>query len=462
MNKKEEAEKARLLKEKSVPEKAGYFIVLMISLTLIYIVDELASNMNGAMQTYAILDLFHVPNADVNTKEYSTAVGIMGTVQVPAMALMLITPFYKALADRYGRKLFLILNTLIMGLGLFICMLSPHWIIYIVGLYTVQFVQSNDMQVMYIMETAPSNHRAMLCNLTKAIALMSVSLIGVFRAIFYNPADTSSWRMVLLIPAVLGIAVALLSIFSVHETPVFVERRLAYLNQTPEERAAKAAESKEAEAKEKGGVKAALSYIFQHRQTRLIALSGFIFTLSTGITGYYTTVLESGRSSGTLTANDITLFLIIMPFINAAFTFLCGILSDALGRTKGCLLFSLMACAGLLLFALGAKFGLSIWPIAIGYGMFIGTLWSVSDTLILVMPAESTPTEIRAAVVGTMALLIGIGMGISTVLYIVAINIVGAANIGLFGIALGIPVILISCLIITRIQETKGADLNAL
>ncbi len=230
MNKKEEAEKARLLKEKAVPEKAGYFIVLMISLTLIYIVDELASNMNGAMQTYAILDLFHVPNADVNTKEYSTAVGIMGTVQVPAMALMLITPFYKALADRYGRKLFLILNTLIMGLGLFICMLSPHWIIYIVGLYTVQFVQSNDMQVMYIMETAPSNHRAMLCNLTKAIALMSVSLIGVFRAIFYNPADTSSWRMVLLIPAVLGIAVALLSIFSVHETPVFVERRLAYLN----------------------------------------------------------------------------------------------------------------------------------------------------------------------------------------------------------------------------------------
>lgn len=94
--------------------------------------------------------------------------------------------------------------------------------------------------------------------------------------------------------------------------------------------------------------------------------------------------------------------------------------------------------------------------------MFIGTLWSVSDTLILVMPSESAPTEIRAAVVGTMALLIGLGMAISTVIYIVAIKAVGSANIGLFGIALGVPFIAVSCLIITRIRETKGADLNAL
>lgn len=106
----ESAEKQRLLKEKAAPEKAGYFIVLMVALTLIYIVDELASNMNGAMQTYAILDLFHVPNGDVNTSEYTNAVGIMGMIQVPAMAIMLFTPFYKALADRFGRKPFLVIT----------------------------------------------------------------------------------------------------------------------------------------------------------------------------------------------------------------------------------------------------------------------------------------------------------------------------------------------------------------
>ena len=83
----ESAEKQRLLKEKAAPEKAGYFIVLMVALTLIYIVDELASNMNGAMQTYAILDLFHVPNGDVNTSEYTNVVGTMALLIGLGMAI---------------------------------------------------------------------------------------------------------------------------------------------------------------------------------------------------------------------------------------------------------------------------------------------------------------------------------------------------------------------------------------
>ena len=41
------------------------------------------------------------------------------------------------------------------------------------------FFIPNDAQVIYIMEVSPEKHRAKLCSITKGIALLSVSLIGV-------------------------------------------------------------------------------------------------------------------------------------------------------------------------------------------------------------------------------------------------------------------------------------------
>jgi len=180
-----------------------------VVLTIVYVVDEIASNMNSTMQPDMILDLFHVPNGDTTSAEYTNALSVLSVLSITTMMLMLLTPFYKSLADKYGRKMFLVLNTTIMGIGLFVCMIAPHWAVYILGVVIVQFVQTNDVQVIYIMETAPERHRAKVCNLTKAIALVSVSLIGVFRQMFYDPSVPSSWRKVFLIPALLGIIVGI-------------------------------------------------------------------------------------------------------------------------------------------------------------------------------------------------------------------------------------------------------------
>ena len=72
---------------------------------------------------------------------------------------------------------------------------------------------------------------------------------------------------------------------------------------------------------------------------------------------------------------------------------LCGFVSDSVGRKKACFIFSIIASIGLILFSCGARMGWSAVIIGIGWGMFIGTLWSITDTLVLVMPAESTPTS---------------------------------------------------------------------
>ena len=55
-------ELARLKKSAAKPSLVHGFWFLLVVLTIIYIADEISSNMNGIMRTYTIFDLFKVPN----------------------------------------------------------------------------------------------------------------------------------------------------------------------------------------------------------------------------------------------------------------------------------------------------------------------------------------------------------------------------------------------------------------
>ena len=430
------------------PVGKSYFLGLMIVLTIIYIVDEIASNMNSSMQPYVLIDLFKIPGGNVLSDEYAKAVAAATLYSVPGYCFMFLNPFYKALADRWGRKPFLIINTTIMGLGLLVAFLAPAYLIYVIGILMVTFVQTNDMQVMYIMETAPEQHRAKLCSITKAIALAGVSLIGVCRKFFYDPEVVSSWRMVFLIPALLGIITGLGSIPFVKETPVFLYRR----NQ-------KTADEKK--DTNNGGVLPAFRYIFHNRQMRSVCFAGFVFCLATGVTSYYTTITAAAVSSGVLSNADLDLFMIIYPFINAFVTFFSGFFSDKLGRKKASVLLSGIAAVGLFVFIFGSRYGWGGLAIALGYGVFIGGLWSVSDTMILVMTGESTPTELRASVYGANGMISGIGMLVGILVMVLGINLVGSGNVGLLSLVTTLPFILLAMVLLMKnVRETNGQDLN--
>ncbi|MCR4781471.1 MAG: MFS transporter [Lachnospiraceae bacterium] len=449
----ERRELKHLLKERAKKNGKYYLIGLFFLLTAIYVVDEIASNINSAMQPYVILDLFKIPSQNVLSKEYASAVGVFTIITMVSYVMMLIAPFYKALADRFGRKLFLILNTFLMGVGMFICMISPNYIFYIFGALVITFVKSNDMQVMYIIETAPKEHRAKICNLTKAIGLISVSLIGVLRSIFYDENNITTWRMVFLIPAIIAILVALICIPFIRETPVFVEQRILELNNEAE---------KENVSEQRGGVFSAFKMIWTNRQLRNIMIASVCFALVTGITSYYTTVLEAANGMGKITSGMINTILIIFPFVNGVFTLLCGFVSDSVGRKKACFIFSIIASIGLILFSCGARMGWSAEVIGIGWGMFIGTLWSITDTLVLVMPAESTPTSMRASVMGVMSLLLSAGMALSIILFVIGLKFLGASSLGIFALCVCIPLMIISCVMLSKVEETKGNDLDSI
>ena len=245
---KEQKEIASLKKAQAFHQHKNYLIFLVLILTVVYVVDELTSSVRGAVDSFTICDLFHTT---FGTPEYDKASSTLGLVTTACYLIYLISPFYKSLADKYGRRLFLIINTLGMGLGMLISIISGNVAMYLVGGVIMTFFTPNDMQVIYIMECAPKEHRAKICSITKGISLISVSLLGVFVNAFVTRENPSTWRLVFIIPIILAFVIGILAIFFVKETPVFTEKRLQYLEASDEERVAKAAEEAAAAEEEK-------------------------------------------------------------------------------------------------------------------------------------------------------------------------------------------------------------------
>lgn len=178
-----ELEKRKRQLEKSTGK--GYFVFLIAMLALIFIVDELTSNISSLIQPEVITDFFVMGQG----LDYNIGLSNLALMSLPAN-IILVLPFYKALSDRLGRRLFLFINTIGMGMGMLICMVAPNIYIYIVGMLVIKFFIPNDVQVMYIMESAPEQHRAKLCSMTKTIAYIGVAGIPFLRMAFMGDVVT--------------------------------------------------------------------------------------------------------------------------------------------------------------------------------------------------------------------------------------------------------------------------------
>ncbi|MBQ8996251.1 MAG: MFS transporter, partial [Oscillospiraceae bacterium] len=347
-----------------------HMVLIMIVLTIIYVVDEITSNIN-LMRPYAIFDLFKIPNADAASTEYATAVSKMAVTTIPTYLFTALLPLYKTFSDKFGRKIFLVINTLGMGIGMLICMVAPNYIWFIIGAVVYGFFTPNDMQVIYIMEVAPKEHRATYASVTKGIALLSVSLIGVLRSIFYDPNDLTTWRRVFIIPVVVAIVVGLIAIFFLKETPVFIQGKIEELEQTDEEKK-RLAEEKAEKSKSNMSIKDTFKYMFHDTQIRSLILILTLFMCAVALTGYAAeTMLAYG-----MTDAQMNVFYTVEPIVYAIFAFFSGFLTDWLGRKRSGILFGLLALVGEVVFVLCAVFGASPIVLAVAQGLMYGGLWS--------------------------------------------------------------------------------------
>lgn len=428
----------------------GYLWYMLVVLSIVYIVDEITSSMGSSLQSEVVTDFFVTGMG----MEYNTGLAAFTAMGAPVYGVMMLMPFYKSLADKYGRKLFLVLNTIGMGIGMGICMSAGSPLVYILGMVVINFVMYNDMQVIYVMECAPEKHRAKLTSLTKAIALLGVTMIPLLRDIFMGN-DGSQWRKVFMIPAAVAVVVGVAAIFLMRETPVFLSKRVAYLEMTDEERAAKAAREKKAADESKGGVGRALKFIFSHKQIRAVTICAMVFMSATGVTSYYESIMKTG---GMDTA-QVTQAMYYIPFFNALMTAIGGFITDGLGRKKSSVILSVVAFLGLTSFILSANFGMPPAIVGISYGLFIGGLWSVADMLCLIISSESTPTHLRASVLGTLSLMSGLGGMVSGI--IITVGMLFVKSIGMLCLFVCVPFMFLAILIlIAKVHETKGIDLN--
>ena len=122
----EERELQRRRQKMGKHRPKGYLIYLLVVLSIVYIVDEITSAMGSSLQSEVVTDFF-VRGMGM---EYNTGLATFTAMGLPIYGVMILMPFYKSLADRYGRKLFLVINTIGMGVGMGICMVSPNPIVY--------------------------------------------------------------------------------------------------------------------------------------------------------------------------------------------------------------------------------------------------------------------------------------------------------------------------------------------
>lgn len=437
------------------PRGRQYLAILFFIISIIYITDEVASAIGTQMKTEIANDMM----ANFGDKSVSM-LDILGAVSVPFMALSFI---YKPLADKYGRKPFLIINTLGMCLGLIIIYATDSIIGYVAGSCLIQFFITHDMQVVYIMESAPPKHRAKIYSIIKCIAMLGVMIIPLLRKKFMQ--ETSQWRNVYFLPAVIGLTVCVISVFLAKETDTFNIARVNYLKGNTEENGTESG----------GGMIDALKFAFSHKQMKWIFLAlifcetGFIMTtdyqpimtygfandfLSRGLFANIDDALES------VGVNEITTALFMYPVGCAISQLFPGFISDRFGRKKSAVSMSAAALAFFLCFWLGSRYGFN--PSVVGFccGASVGFFWANIDTINL-MAAESTPTVLRSSLLSATYLPLGLGIGIS---YGVAMPLMahfGNGSVGIVSLCLTVPGLLADVIILTaKVGDTKGVDLQ--
>lgn len=430
------------------PLKYGLLLAL-VALFLAGVVDEITSSINTQVQSSVVTEFFVRPM----NLPYNEAMSKFSTVKLFSYVLMILVPFYKALSDRFGRKPFLVFNTMGMGLGLLLAFWSPNVTVYFIGYGLMSFFVMHDMQIVYLYEIVPKEKRATIYGLIKGIGTLSVILIPVLRGVIMGN-DTSLWRGVYLLPAVIAIGISIFSLTITRESKTFLTQRIKYLER-PYEESHHQKKEKPLHPQQKAGVFQAMGYLFRNKQLRWLSIISLVFTVcSTTLSAFP----ESVMADYGMSTQKVTQALLIYPFLYAALLSLAGVIGDKFGRKTIVSIAGICSIVGFICFNVSAFMGTSPYLVGVFYGMYLGCWWLTVD-YISMMVAESAPTYNRSSVLGAVGLLSMIGSILGQVLPIGAALIF--AKIGFGYMTVVTPFIVIGViLVIWKAKETKGVDLN--
>lgn len=451
----EKKQLSKLQKKQARGVYAGYFAVILFLIAFVNIIDEISSSLPGYVQSPIVTEF--LVNSKFFGKSYSYSEGLQlhTTVSALSYAFGLVTPFYKALGDKFGRKPLFAFSTLGMSVGMLVAFFSQSYLMFFIGYIIMAFFTGHDIQIIYVLEVAPGEKRARVYSVLKALGILGVVAIPTLRDFLMNN-DATRWRLVFLVPAIVGFVACVMVVLFARETKVFLEERTAYLSVPYEEREAEKQRKKEESKADsnKQGVFNGIKYIFSNKDTRTLIIVHIIFDAAIAAVGLN---YESIMHIEGLTTAETTKALYMIPFVYAAITFVSGFTADLLGRKKTVFIGSLMCVICFILFVVGLKNDASPYVIGAFAGMYQGGYWIGRDYMNIMM-TEKVPTEIRASVVGAEGFLVSGGMAIGYVLMVVGM---GFLPVWLSCFAIIVPCVTIAAIgIMAKVKETKGAKLD--
>ncbi len=455
IQKSESRELKRLGKMRNRSSGSRYFLILLVLIAIVNILDEVTSNLTVTVQSSFVTEFF--VNNPFMGKYYSYEDGLAfhSGIGVFTYVLGLFTPFYKALADKWGRKPLFAISTLGMAMGLLVIHLSSSYIMFLVGFAIISFFMGHDIQIIYILEEAPDKHRAKIYSFLKSFGILGVILIPTLRDALMGD-DATKWRDIFLVPSLIGFAAVVLVVILAKDTKVFISERTEYLSRPYEER------QREKELKKiqkqaqrnQSGVFNGVKYIFANKDTKMLIISHIIFDSAMPAIALY---FESSMHTAGMSTAAITKALFMVPVIYATITFLSGFIADKAGRKATVTLFSVTCVAGYILFVAGILMGWNPYLIGSLAGLYQGSYWIGRDYM-NVMMTEKVPTDIRASVVGAEGLLVIIGLVVGYALAIIGMTV---TDIWWACLAASIPAVTVAAIIfVLKVKETKGANLD--
>lgn len=451
----EEKQLSRLNKTRAKGTYGGYFFVLVMLIAIVNILDEVTSNLTVTVQSSFVTEFF--VNNPFLGKYYTFQEGLAlhSTIGIVTYVFGIITPFYKALADKWGRKPLFVMSTLGMAAGLAIIHLSTSYIMFLAGFAVISFFMGHDIQIIYILEEAPDKHRAKIYSFLKSFGILGVILIPTLRDMLMGD-DPTKWRSIFLVPAVIGFIAVLLVIIFAKDTKVFISERIEYLSRPYEERQAEKVlqkQRKEAQ-RNQSGVFNGVKYIFSNKDTKSLIISHIIFDSAMPAIALY---FESSMHKVGMSTSEITKALFMVPVIYAAITFMSGFIADKLGRKATVTGFSVTCILGYCLFVAGILLGWNPYLIGSFAGLYQGSYWIGRDYM-NVMMTEKVPTDIRASVVGAEGLLVIIGLIVGY-----GAAVIGMIKFPIWWVCLTISVVAVgiaAVMFTMKVKETKGTDLD--
>lgn len=461
---KRQREIERWERERSRPRGKGYYAWLVLVICLIYMTDEIASQIGPLMKTEIANDLL--------SSFGESSIGVFDILSMVAVPFQVVCMFYKPLADRWGRKKFLIINTFGMSISMLLIFLSDSLWLYFLGACMIQFFIPHDMHVVYIMETAPSKHRARIYSTIKFFANMGVMLVPFLRRLLMHEA--SEWRNVFLIPAIVGIISSLVALFTARETDAFIDSRIRFLKMSDEER--KTARREEKAGASEGGFFKALKFAFSHRQLRWLYISsafvniGFLLIveyqviMTYGYAEYYlregifASLSEAVNAAGVGVVTD-ALFLFTVG--SAVAQVLMGYISDGKGRKAAAITMASLCVMSLLIFFTGANLGWPGWIVGFFCGASVGSFYSTNDVIIM-MIGESSPTGLRSSTISAQAVVMGAGVVFSNVVGVPLLTVLGNSFAGVLVLAMAVPGFVVALVMLCRkTADTTGINMDA-